>query len=446
MKKTFNYIFPFIDFVYILQLEEYSYSQYFYWIKSRLLKRGFQKVGKIKWTFRAKATLVISILLFILSIFLVFYLDPYTINRIILILILIFLIPFFVLDASILFIPIDFIYRQYLSYFARKKLSKMQCKVVAIAGSYGKSTTRHFANAILSKKFKVRTPKKNYNTLFSVPKDIIKNLDKDTQIYLVELGESYKGDFEKFVKLLKPDMVVITAIGPQHLSTFGSQEVIDREFLSLLNLTSDKPQFMNISNEGVNRIIKRYKADFGHLYNIDIKLKIKQEWQKSETLLQNISGALAISRELGMNDTDIEKALEGASLPERRMKEEMHGEIKVIDDTYNINPDSAKAALEYLDSHKGRKIIVTGGIVDQGENEKNANIALGEQIAEVADIVIIAKNILFDYVKTGVLRKNTKTQILESDLPSETPDILGKVLKQGDTVLIQNELQDNYWS
>ncbi len=446
MKKVLNNLFPFVDFVYILQLEEYSCKEYCKWIKKRFFKRGFQKVGKINWTPRAKASLLLSVSFFFTAIFLMFYFDPFLINRFIFTGLFTVLIPLFVLDAALVLAPIDFVYKFFLIRKAKKKLIETRCKVVAIAGSYGKSTIRHFSNLILSEKFNVQTPIENHNTIVSISDDILGSLDKNTEIYLVELGEYHKRDFEKFVKLLNPEIVVLTSVGPQHLHTFGTQEDIDNEFISLLELTKKKTQFLNRDNIGVNRVIVGYDGSPKFFSSKDVNLTIDKNWQKNESFRQNIAGAIILAKNLGMDHKEIMAVVQNIEPLERRMEEQVQGDIKIIDDTYNINPDSAKSALEYLKKQKGRKVLVTGGIVDQGDFEESSNVEFGRQIAAVADVVIIAKNTLHRFIKRGIKESGFKILVYESSSPEKTPELLGRILKSRDVVLIQNELPDTYWS
>ncbi len=318
-------------------------------------------------------------------------------------------------------------------------------KIIAIAGSYGKTSTRSFINQLISKSFKTQTPADNHNTLFSISQDIIFNLDIKTEVYLVELGEYYPGDFAKFIKLLNPSIIVLTSVGPQHLHTFKTQKALDKEFLTLLN--SNKKIFLNTDNEGVKSI---YKESLVNIIECSTKnlssYKVENHLITLEPFNQNVATAVQVAKELKIDETRIKDSLSALTSETRRFNIAQNHEITIIDDSYNINPDSARAGVEFLIKQSGRKIIVTGGIVDQGDGEDDANFEYGKLLGQHIDIIILANNILADFVNGGIQSVNPNAMIFLSNNPSKTPQIIRSNIKSGDTILIQNELPDTYWS
>lgn len=446
MEIILNQLFPFVDFLYILQLEEYNSAKYFHWISSRLFKRNFQKVDSIKWTTKAKILITISLILY--PILLLILVSPIP-NILWLLLSLVIItsgIPLIILLANLIFLPVDNALKNRTIYSAKSKLSTMtNLKIIAIAGSYGKTSTRSFLNQIINKSIKTQTPDENHNTLYSISQDIINNLKPDTEVYIVELGEYYPGDFTKFISLLNPSYIVITSVGPQHLHTFKTQDNLDKEFSTLLNSTAKL--FVNTNNDGVKRILKE-----NHRNLIECSAKQLDKYKTNNHLVslapfnQNVALAANIAKDLGVADSDISKLLDSLSSETRRFNIARNNEITIIDDSYNINPDSARAGVEFLIKQPGRKIIVTGGIVDQGENEEDANFEYGKLLGQHIDIIIIANNILIDLINGGIQSVNPDAKVIISSSPSETPAIIRQTIKAGDTILIQNELPDTYWS
>ena len=449
--KIINTLFPFVDYLYILQLEEYNIISYFQWIRNRIFKRNFQKVGKIIWTKKAIGIFIMSIVLYILIIGVLAILSTSIIYKIIFIIAITGAIPLLIALPTIILSPLDWLLKYYLINRAKSKMIKLnQCKIIVIAGSYGKTTTRSFTYQVLHGKLKIHTAKDNINTIIGLAKDIIDNITPNTSIYLVEIGEYRKGDFKKFLKFLpRPQIAILTAVGPQHISTFHSQENVDKEFLAFLKLTKQSIQYVNGKNKGVERIINHYdgnpilyadSGNFQHYFKF-----LHPEILKNPNAMQNAAVAIMIAEHFGLNSKEIGEALTKLELPERRLKLKKSGNFSIIDDSYNINPDSADSALSYLSTFKGRKIIVTGGIVDQGKHSTQRNIEFGEKIAKTADIVVIAKNNFGNLVKRGVNQIESKIKIFDSPDPKETPKILQSILQPNDTILIQNELPDLYW-
>ncbi|MBI3341835.1 hypothetical protein HY024_01805 [Candidatus Curtissbacteria bacterium] len=133
------------------------------------------------------------------------------------------------------------------------------------------------------------------------------------------------------------------------------------------------------------------------------------------------------------------------SAVERRLLVSSINGITVIDDSYNISFESAKNAFEYARSLAGRKVLITGGIVEQGRQSDVVNEAFGELIAKNFEVAVIAKNQFYKAIDRGIKKANSKTQIFFSQSPSKTPLLLSTIIKTGDVVLVQNELPETYW-
>ncbi len=448
MTKILNTIFPFVDFTYILQLADYNSGDYIQWIRTRFFKRNLQYVGHITWTTKAQVVASVAVLLYLI---ILYFVTGFAISLwgIIAVAGLTLLIPYLVALSNYMVTPLDHLIRQSTINQAAQKLQSLQsCLTIAIAGSYGKSSTRHFAYQLLENSYIIHTPRQNNNTLLSISQDILAHLSPETQVYIVELGEYHLGDLELFRELLDPDVVVITAVGPQHLHNFGSQEALDDEFLGLLNKTANKIRLVNGDDPGVKRLLDTHKEHVGY-YSSALTLeplgKVDASVLDVPQLRPNAAGAVAIAEALGLDKNIIKKNLEFLRPLERRMDVSVHNEITIIDDTYNINPTSAQAALEFLDQHKGRKIVVTGGIVDQGEGEIGANKKYADHISQVADIVVIANTTYRPILEATITERAKLAKIIISPHPDQTPGLLKNILQKGDVVLLQNELPDLYW-
>ena len=111
---------------------------------------------------------------------------------------------------------------------AKKRLSQFKGKKIAITGSFGKTSTKNFLAQILQKKYKVCTTPKNYNTPMGLCKTALEVLNDDDEILIVEMGARRKGDIAQLMEMLQPTYGILTAVGAQHLESFGSEEAIEK--------------------------------------------------------------------------------------------------------------------------------------------------------------------------------------------------------------------------
>jgi|GEM_PF-1732415 len=450
--KTLNSLFPFVDFLYILQLEEYDLSHFIDWIKSRWWKRNFQKVHQITWTKKAIILLILSLIIYFVEILLLLKLTGNEYLLIVGIIISLLLIPLNVIGAALIFWPLDFIVKQYIINQAKQKLTQLRCSVIAIAGSYGKTTTKYFTYQLLKDKYQTHTPKGNINTTLGLAQDILKNLNSKTEIYIVEFGEYHQGDFKKFFQLIpKQKIIVLTAVGSQHLASFKSQGIIDQEFLEFLQLANTENILVNADNAGVKRILQTMSKKVNSYSSRDIFQYFNQESLpenlKSNHLRQNAAAAAKVGQIFRLEKKYLQEQLGKLDTVARRTKLAVIGGITYIDDSYNINPESAQAALNYLETFTNkRRILVTGGIVDQGEFSAVENTKYGEKISQVVDLVIVANNNFAQFICQGIKKSGKNIQIIISKHPSKTQSILQRVLKVNDVVLMQNQLLDLDWN
>ena len=448
--RTLNLLFPLADFLYIYQLEEYNSKNFLEWSARRVHKRNFQKIGNIIWTDKAKILYIVSlILIFIFSLIITFLSAP-QLRLLVFISAIIansFIVPLWLVIARVLIHPAEtYLKNKEINLAKKKLLSFGNLKIVAIAGSVGKTSTRHFLTTLLKDK-KIFTTQGNYNTLLGIASEINNKLNTDKNIFIVELGEYLPGDLIKLASFLQPQILVLTKIGSQHIEKFGDQVNLNSEFSNLCNFPSIKKVYLNKENilakylktkSQINLIRTRsYQDYFTFIKNPQIA--------RSASLLENLSLAITTAQELGIKKDEIKKRLAGLIPLERRLTIKSENGITFIDDSYNISFESAKNALDFLEKQVGRKIVITGGIVEQGKKSEEVNRNYGKLISKCADVAIVAKNIFHKWIQEEIKSRNPQVKVIVSENPSETPKILGRILKRGDVLLIQNELPETYW-
>jgi UDP-N-acetylmuramoyl-tripeptide--D-alanyl-D-alanine ligase len=304
---------------------------------------------------------------------------------------------------------------------ARSYRKQLPVKVVGITGSNGKTTTKDMTAGILSTQYKVQKTDGNYNNHIGLPLTVL-GLKEDTEIAVLEMGMSGRGEIEFLTKLACPDAVVITNIGESHLLDLGSREGIAEAKLEILQglkggglaiLHGDEPLLMEriqqhkgnvqVQTFGRNETNDFYPTEITQLENGN-RFKINAadtDFELPVLGTHNILNALASMLVANYFSIPVEKMNEGLAeikLTNMRMElvEGKHGE-KIINDAYNASPTSMMAAIELVSNLQGyqRKILVLGDMLELGPEEEQYHQQIGDALD--ADKV----DLLFTYGKLG---------------------------------------------
>ncbi|MBI3341836.1 hypothetical protein HY024_01810 [Candidatus Curtissbacteria bacterium] len=246
-----NIILPLGDFLFIYQLEEYNNRFFLSWVRPRFYKRGLQKVGRLQWTLKARTLYFLSLGLLLGCCLAVAVIEPYF-NKLLAFFLIFFVFtfftPLFLVLSSFLVYPLENRMKSKQIKAARSKLISMkELVIIAVAGSVGKTSTRHYLSEILKSKYKTFTPKGNYNTLLGISEEVL-NMPTDTQALVVELGEFFPGDLMELAGLVKPKILVLTKTADQHIEKFGNAEAIDHEFVSLTSFPTLSAVYLSAEN------------------------------------------------------------------------------------------------------------------------------------------------------------------------------------------------------
>ncbi|WP_026563205.1 UDP-N-acetylmuramoyl-tripeptide--D-alanyl-D-alanine ligase [Bacillus sp. UNC41MFS5] len=289
---------------------------------------------------------------------------------------------------------------------ARSYRKQLAVKVVGITGSNGKTTTKDMTAGILSTQYKVLKTEGNYNNHIGLPLTVL-GLNEDTEIAVLEMGMSGRGEIEFLTNLSCPDAVVITNIGESHLLDLGSREGIAEAKLEILQglkdgglavLHGDEPLLMERIQEHKGNVqVKTFgRNDTNDLYPTEItQLENGNRFRinTSETAFElpvlgthNILNALASMLIANYFSIPFEKMNEGlASIRLTNMRMELvegkQGE-KIINDAYNASPTSMMAAIELVSNLQGyaRKILVLGDMLELGPQEEQYHQQIGEAL------------------------------------------------------------------
>lgn len=378
--------------------------------------------------------------------------------------------------SNIIIKPIENSINSYFFEKAQEKINSLEdLQVIGITGSLGKTSTKFITATILKQKYKVLNTPESYNTPMGLSKIMNEQLNDKYQVFIAEMGARNIGDIKKLAELTRPDIGVITSIGPTHLDTFKNIDNIAKTKYELIaELSADGVAIFNYDNECLRKLAdKTFKRkilygmnDFDKLdiYAEDIEVTkdgstftIKDKYGRSiqcttkllgKHNIYNILAAVSISIALGLDLEEIKRGIKKVKpIPHRLNIIDPGTGIIIIDDAFNSNPIGAKAALEVLDQFKeGRKIIVTPGMVELGKTEKEANKEFGMNIAKICDYVILVGKDITIPIYEGLLKEgyNEKNIFIVNDLDEAKLEI-EKIARPKDVILFENDLPDNYY-
>jgi len=356
---------------------------------------------------------------------------------------------------------------------ARRKLDEIQPTVVGVTGSYGKTSTKFAIEKLVAPQGEVLATPGSYNTTMGVVRTINESLTGNHRFFVVEMGAKQSGDIAEIVEFTRPQVAVLTAIGPAHLESFGSVDNIRQaKYEIVAGLDADGVAVMNTDNSEVRALadetqrvkVIRYglEVDGGpHLTARDIEItpegtsftivdtRTNDMAQVQTSLLGrhsigNLLGAAAVALEAGRSLTELVGPIRRLTAVEHRLQIiKGAGGVTVIDDAFNSNPDGAAAALEVVDAMTASpKIVVTPGMIELGPLQAEANERLGEHAGRVADTLIVVARVNRDALVAGATRG--RAQVITVDTLADAQEAMKPFMTPGAVVLFENDLPDQY--
>lgn len=326
---------------------------------------------------------------------------------------------------------------------AGDKIRKLWPKVIAVTGSYGKTTTKEAIGEVLSGKFGVLRTKGNLNTPLGVAIEVINNLRPDHEIFVAEVGMDRLGEIEQSCTIIKPQVGVITAVGEMHLEKLGTLGNIKKAKSELLKaLPLDGVAVLNYDDANVREVAKIFdgrkiwygfsqKADANLTDIKDFKLELLGEGNKYAAL-----AAYAVGRVFGVSKGRISEALRDLK-PQKGRLNLLPGKngTKIIDDTYNAGPRSLEASLVVLGNLPARRrVAILGDMLELGRLEERAHRETIRVALAAADHCILVGP---RYAKAYLALGPTKTAETVKDAQEAMEAVEKLGLKDGDVVLVK---------
>lgn len=354
---------------------------------------------------------------------------------------------------------------------ARERLERVHPIVVAVTGSYGKTTVKGYIAHLIGQ-FRVTLPSpKSYNNRAGLARTVNEHLGAATEVLVAEMGTYGVGEIAELCAWMRPEISVITAIGPAHLERFRSLETTLRAkseitaTAKVVVLNVDDPRLARLAadlRESGRRVVaasaKDERADVvvcAREEGLELKVGGQRVGVASvasadrPTALSNAAAAAAVALELGVPAQEILARLASLPLPANRLQRYVVEKGYVVyDDTFNSNPTGAKLALERLAAEPavgeaGRRAVVTPGMVELGEIQRAENASFAEAAARVADVLIVVGRTNRRALREGADRAGG-ARVLEVDRLDEALSWVRANLDEGDAVLYENDLPDHY--
>ena len=415
------------------------------------------RTGKLAWTRRLRTLTVVAVIISSLV-----ALSALVIPRPWVVAVMTIVLVPFVLDAAALLTrPYESRAAQRFVDRAQERLRTIDPTVVAITGSYGKTSTKHHLAEILGGRRGVVPSPRSYNNRAGLSRAINENLADGTKIFIAEMGTYGPGEIADLTSWCTPDIAVITAIGPVHLERMKSLDVIES---AKFEITERAPVvIVNVDDERLAGWVSnltssgktvRTAGATNPLADVRV-LNVNERWQiivdgdvaaiappVAGVRESNLAIAIAAALELGLSVDEIVARFQHlTSVPNRMVVATAPSGVMVIDDTFNANPAGARAALQTLRDLPlhGQRVVVTPGMVELGREQRRENEALGGMVRDMG-----ARLLVVGLTNAAALEAGFGVTVTRFATRDGAVDWVRANLTAGDGVLYLNDLPDQY--
>lgn len=387
------------------------------------------------------------------------------------------IVPWLIILSNLINYPVEKLIKMKFIKQAKKRIDQSKILKIAITGSFGKTSTKNILNSLLNKAFLTLPTPKSYNTPLGIAKTINEYLYDHHEIFIVEMGAFRKKEIAYLTNFIKPDIGILTDVGPQHLSTFKNIETILKTKMELFE-SANKPRLaiMNFDNplirnyaiselkemriigfgikeEGVdyqaqNIQINKGETTFDLYQRGEVRFNIKTKLIGYHNIYNLIAGIATIleMNQLGYQSSVeeiIKKAYEITNTP-HRLSYVKKGLWDIYDDSYNANVIGFTNALEVIKMSSLLKIIITPGIVDAGVEIKKINETVAKTMIEIIDEVYLVENEATRYIKQLFINEGYQKYVIVNSFKNAYQKIKEKYDQKEICLLIENDLPDNF--
>lgn len=355
---------------------------------------------------------------------------------------------------------------------ARQRLERVRPLVIAVTGSYGKTTVKGYLVHLIGPHRTTLASPKSFNNRAGLARTVNELLGPATEVFVAEMGTYGPGEIAELCSWLRPEISVITAIGPAHLERFRS---LDRTLAAKAEITETaRVVVLNTDDERLHGLAgvlrgsgKKVIEASGSNEVADVAVRQVAEGLELfvggrrvgvaavapgdlPTALSNAACAAAVALELGIAPEDVLARLANLPQPANRLQRYVaDGGYVVFDDTFNSNPTGARIGLARLrhetkESPAARRVVVTPGMVELGATQVAENADLGEAAARAADQLVIVARTNRAALLAGAARVPGALPPLTFDRLDQALEWVRANLGPSDAVLYENDLPDHF--
>lgn len=339
----------------------------------------------------------------------------------------------------------------------------LKAKVVGITGSVGKTSTKEMVASILEQKYKVTKTLGNFNNEIGLPITVFR-IQEDDDIAILEMGISDFGEMSRLTKIARPDICIITNIGQCHLENLGDRDGVlkakseifqglQENGVVILNGEDDKlrtitevqgiqPKFFGLNENGENFCQAKNIVDKG-MEGTEVTISFENGESihalipiAGQHMVYNaLAGAIA-GKVLGLTMEEIQAGIENYQSIAGRNNTIRTENFTILDDCYNANPMSMKAAVDIISKSKGRKVAILGDMFELGEDELNLHREVGAHAGKAGIDLLICVGERSE-VMAEEAGKCTDKVVLHYQDREEVIARIGTLLKKGDIILVK---------
>ncbi|HEU0236540.1 MAG TPA: UDP-N-acetylmuramoyl-tripeptide--D-alanyl-D-alanine ligase [Candidatus Limnocylindrales bacterium] len=333
--------------------------------------------------------------------------------------------------------------------------------VVGVTGSIAKTSTKEAVAAVLARRFRTLRSEGNRNNEIGLPLTLLE-LDAAHEAAVLEMGMYTGGEIADLARIARPQIGVVTAVQPVHLSRIGSIEAIERAKAELVEaLPADGTAVLNADDPRVRAMAGRTDArvvTYGFTPDADVTaddvasaglagMRFTLRTARGSTpvaiptlgrlAVHNALAAAAVGLAAGMSVHDIAAGLaDGWAAPHRSEVIRLSG-VTIVDDSYNASPASVAAALELLSGLAGRRVAVLGEMLELGEGHEAGHRAVGAEAASVADLLVVVGRPAAGIAAAAREHGLDPGRVIEVADRDAARDALVPRLRDGDVVLVK---------
>lgn len=450
------------------QLENYNNLRFlkFIYTHPRFWILG-SKRQTLDYTAKAKLILILSILFFLFDIAASLYFLTW-VWKILSLLWVMAALPLYFIVANIIVIPLDRYLKNKIIKKAKNEISQFKnLRVIAITGSYGKTTTKEILSTILWESFKVLPTQGTKNTPLWISRLILNELNESHEVFIVEMWAYEKWDIAELCDIVWPDISILTGITLQHLERFRSLDnIIDAKFEILQALWENDFAVVDTTTQWVQKWLKEKHLAVKNI--IQVQDNIPYEYKENlggtcftidgkqiETKLlakyigQTLAICYEISKYLWQDIGSFQKWVSKIDFVEHRMQliHNKQSNVYIIDDSFNGNLQWIQAILDLMKHapFPGRKILIAWGIVELWNKTQEVHLALGKPMWEAADMILLVEWPVWNAIEKWLLSSGYPTgHIKKYKTPLLLHEDLKNITQSGDMIVFQNDLPDHY--